>query len=184
MRNMLRNHTIRTLLLVSCFIVGVHSTATAQQPNFNGIDVRLRLAQSYEHTGDFEAALKLYQELFKKDSTNYLLADAIRRMDMQLKRYDDAIVLVEKIIHSAPNDVNMVAQLGAIYYLKSDEPKAGETWERAIAISPKQQTTYALVASSMTQNRLFDRAIVIYQRGRTACNDPALFTADIAYLYS
>jgi outer membrane protein assembly factor BamD (BamD/ComL family) len=36
----------------------------------------------------------------------------------------------------------------------------------------------------MMEARLFDRAIEVYQRGRTACKNPALFTNDIAYLYT
>ncbi|MBI1803315.1 MAG: tetratricopeptide repeat protein [Ignavibacteriae bacterium] len=183
---MLRKHALRAtlLFLVSCLTVCSPFTATAQPPKRGAIDVRLRLAQSYERTGDFEAALKLYQELYKQDSTNYLVGDALRRTYLQLKRYDDAIALLEKIIRFSPNDVNMIAQLGAMHYLKSDEQKAAETWERAIALSPKQPSTYTLVASSVTQSRLFDRAIAIYHRGRAACSDPTLFTVDIAYLYS
>jgi hypothetical protein len=36
----------------------------------------------------------------------------------------------------------------------------------------------------MMEARLFDRAIEVYQRGRTACKNQALFTNDIAYLYT
>jgi len=182
---MVHKHALRALLLLLvCLGAGPTTAQVVVQPNRAGGDIRLRLAQSYERSADFDAALKLYQELFAQDSTNNFIADALRRTYLQLKRYDEAVALVNRLLSRTPNDIGMLAQLGSIYYLKSDEKKAVETWDRAIAINPKEQSTYMLVGSSATQSRLFERAIAIYQRGRIACNNPALFTADIAYLYS
>ncbi|MBI4548672.1 MAG: tetratricopeptide repeat protein [Ignavibacteriae bacterium] len=147
-------------------------------------DIKFRLAQSYERSGDFESALKLYQELHQKDSTNAAIAEALRRLYVQLKRYDEAIVLMQSLLLVTPNDIGLLTQLASIFALKSDEPKALEVWERAIAVDTKNEITYRLVANSMTQSRLFDRAIAIYARGRSALGNSTLFTSDIAYLYS
>lgn len=154
------------------------------QPSRGDSDIKLRLAQSYERSGEFDAALKLYRELFSKDSTNMLLFDALRRTYFQLKKYDDAIALFQRMLRTSPNDIALLTQLASAYVLKPDDQKAAESWERAIAVEPKNENTYRIVASSMIQNRLFDRAIEVYRRGRTACNNPALFAADIGYLYS
>jgi tetratricopeptide (TPR) repeat protein len=148
------------------------------------MDVKFRLAQSYDRSGDYEAAVKLYEELLKKDSANFVLFDALHRDYLQLKRYDDAIVLLQKRLTTNPKDIGLLTQLGTAYIRKPDEPKALEAWEQAIATDPKREMTYRIVAGAMIENRLFDRAVVLYKRGRSACGDPAMFTNDLAYLYS
>ena len=42
----------------------------------------------------------------------YVLYIALRRVYMQLKRYDDAIALMEQRLRLQPTDVNILAQLG------------------------------------------------------------------------
>ncbi len=147
-------------------------------------DIRFRLAQSYEQSGDFESASKLYEQVLAKDSTNYLVLEALHRDYIQLKKYDAAIDLVTHLLQRSPNDILWISRLGGLYNLKADDKKANAAWDRAIAVDPSHESTYRAVASSMMESRLFDRAIDIYQRGRVACKNPALFTTDVAYLYS
>ncbi len=166
-------------LLIPLFIIS--GTAAAQT---HPVDIRFRLAQSYERSGDFEAAIKIFEQLFSKDSTNLMLVDALHRDYVQMKRYDDAINLLSRGLKASPNDPLLLSQLGALYNLKSDEPTALRMWNLAIAVDSSHEGTYRTVASSMIESRLFDKAIMIYQRGRIACRNPNLFTNDIAYLNS
>jgi tetratricopeptide (TPR) repeat protein len=147
-------------------------------------DIKQRLAESYERSGDMEMAVKLYQEVYSRDSSNLAVFEALRRNYLQLKMHDKAVALFEGYLARNPRDINMLSQLAAVYILKSDETKANEIWERAIAVDPGHEVTYRFVGSAMLQSRQFERAINIYLRGRTACGDTKLFTGDIAYLYS
>lgn len=147
-------------------------------------DIRFKLAQSYERSGDFESAVRIYEELHKKDPANLIVIEALKRDYIQLKRYDDAIALIQKALSGNARDLNQLAQLGSILVQKSDEKGAWEAWEKALAIEPKRESTYRVVGNYIVQSRLFERAIEVYQRGRIACNDPLLFSNDIAYLYS
>src|SRR5436190_1931514 len=144
-------------------------------------DIKFRLAQSYEQSGDFESAVKLFEQVLAKDSSNFIVLDALNRDYTQLKRYDDAIRLLQRTIERSPNDILMVSRLGSLYTLKGDEQKAGAAWNRAVAVDPTHESTYRTVAASMMESRLFDRAIEIYQRGRASCGNPAAYTNDIAY---
>lgn len=147
-------------------------------------DIKARLAQSYERSGDFEAAVKLYKELFDKSPSNPVYFESLRRCYLQLKRYDDAIALLTNALRQQPADVGLMAQLGALYIQKSDETSAAGMWERALAAAPASETTYRIVAGTMIEGRMFDRAITVYRRGRTALKNDELFTNDIAYLYA
>ena len=156
----------------------------AALPQAREPDIKFRLAQSYEQSGDFETAARLYEELLAKDPTNFLVIDALHRDYIQLKKYDAAIALVTGVIQRSPNDILWLSRLGTLYNYKADDAKATAAWNRAIEVDPAHESTYRGVAASMMEARLFDRAIEVYQRGRTACKNPALFTNDIAYLYT
>ena len=171
---------IRKFFIFAFCLAVWHWAAQAQnRPS----DIKFKLAQSYERTGDFESAVKIYEEIFSKDSTSPVIFDALRRNYLQLKRYDDAISLMTLWLWITPTDPGLLAQLGSTYILKSDEKKAFEMWDRAIALNPKNEMYYRIVGSAMLQSRLFDRTIDLYKHGRTACGNPTLFTSDIAYLY-
>ncbi len=147
-------------------------------------DIKLRLAQSYERGGSYETATTLYEEVYAKDSLNYMVFDALRRMYLQLKKYDDAVNLVQARLRKIPNDPVTISQLGTIYLRASKEKEAFDAWDRAIAVGPPSETTYRIVGDAMVEDRMFDRAITLYKRARTVLNDPGLFTIDVAYLYS
>jgi tetratricopeptide (TPR) repeat protein len=176
---------MRKFLLVFALTVAVTGLARAQQaPQAKAADIQFRLAESYEQSGDFESAVRIYESLYGKDSSNMVVFEALRRDYMQLKLYDKAITLLERFIRKMPDNISLLSELASVHMLKSDEPKADAIWERAIGVDPKHEITYRLVGSSMLQSRQFERAINVYKRGRIACGDPALFTPDIAYLYS
>jgi tetratricopeptide (TPR) repeat protein len=154
--------------------------AHAQQRD---IDIKFRLAQSYERGGDYENAVKIYEDLYSVDSSNYMVFEALRRGYTQLKRYSEAINLVESRLILQPNDLSLLSELGTLYNYNSDLPKAIDTWEEAIATAPKSEMTYRVVSNSMIESRLFENAIKVFERGRTALGKPTMFASDLAYLY-
>jgi tetratricopeptide (TPR) repeat protein len=173
----MRNLLAVILLTFGCAGVILHAQTRTS-------DVKFRLAQSYERGGDFETAAKLYEEAFAKDSTNGQIAEALRRVLLQLKRYPGVVALLEGELRKNPRDLGLLSQLGSVYVLMSELGKADEAWERAVALDPANAATYTIVGSAMIQSRLFEHAITLYRRGQKACGDPMLFVADIAYMYS
>jgi tetratricopeptide (TPR) repeat protein len=147
-------------------------------------DVRLRLAQSYEKSEDFEAAVRVYNELFASDSSNFTLIESLKRCHLKLKRYDDVIALIEYGLRLNPNDLGALAQLGNVWFLKGDEQKALGAWTRAIAVAPSDETTYRVVGSSMIQVRQFEGAVETYRTARKNLGKPTAFAQDIGYLYA
>jgi tetratricopeptide (TPR) repeat protein len=147
-------------------------------------DVRLRLAQSYEKSEDFEAAVRVYNELLAADSGNFTLIESLKRCHLKLKRYDEVIALIEHGLRLNPRDLGALAQLGNVWFLKGDEQKALGAWSRAIAIAPGDETTYRVVGSSMIQVRQFEGAVETYRTARKNLGKPTAFAQDIAYLYA
>ncbi len=150
----------------------------------NPADIRTRLAQSYEKSGDYESALRVWSELFTADSGNFTLLESLKRCHLKLKHHDEVISLIEYGLRLNPGDIGSRAQLGNVWLLKGDEKKAGEAWERAISLAPGEETTYRIVGSAMIQARQFARAVATYQDARKVLGKPTLFASDIAYLYA
>lgn len=143
---------------------------------------KFRLAQTYEQAGDYQRAAGLYRELLEQDPSNTVFADGYQRMLVQLKQYDDAIRMIQRRLLLAPEDINLHATLAGVYQRAGREQEARKEWDAMIARGPTNATMYRIVASSMIEYRLLDQAAEIYRRGRAACNDPSLFTLELAQL--
>src|SRR5262245_3130352 len=152
---------IGTLFFISFLLTPFPVEAQGRQEN-----PKVRLAQSYEAAGKFEDAVALYEELRSTDSSNIVFFEGLRRCYMQLKRYDDAIGLLNQRITTTPGDVNMRAQLGSVLYKAGREAEASAAWDTAIAIDSLNPASYRAVAAVLTENRLLDQTAGVYRRAR------------------
>jgi tetratricopeptide (TPR) repeat protein len=171
-----------TVLLCSVILLGF-LTGTGQS-QIQDSATKFRLAQTFEMSGDFERAGELYGELYRKEPGNYVFFDGWQRMLVQLKRYDEAIILVRARLEGNPADLNLRSMLAGIYQRGGREQQAREEWDRAIAMNPANANAYRIIASSMIEYRLLEKAGEVYRRGRAALNDPLLFALELAQLES
>ena len=125
------------------------------------IAARLRLAQSFEQSGDWERAAIVYEELYKRDPKNYVFFEGLRRSYTQVKKYDEAIGLVSGRLASQPKDPILTCVLGGLYYEKGEDSKADSLWKLVLAGDRKNAGLYRLVASQMMDHRLYDHAIQV-----------------------
>ncbi len=182
-RNVLKKTCLLPAILCAITVWPCAGTfrVAAQSPDTNN---RYRLAQSYEQGGDFENAAKLYRELLLADPANYVFFDGLRRSYFQLKRYDDAIILIRQRLISNPRDLNLLCHLGSAQYQSGQEREASASWEQATEVDPKNANVYRIVANTLIENRLLEKTAELYRRARVACNDPNLFTLELAQLLS
>ncbi|RPH33797.1 hypothetical protein EHM92_08105, partial [bacterium] len=167
-------------LFCTAFLLGVLAcSALSQTPDAT---TKFRLAQSLEQAGEIERAASLYRELLTRDPSNFMYFDGVQRTLLALKQYDEAIRLIGTRLNKAPGDLNLRALLGSVLYRAGREKEADDAWDKAITAAPSNPNTYRLVASTMVENRLLDRAVATYRRGREGCNDPMLFTMELAGL--
>jgi tetratricopeptide (TPR) repeat protein len=169
---------VRILLILST--LGILSASAQLQDAAN----RYRLAQSYEQGGDFESAVRLYNDLYLGDPANYSYFDGLRRALLQLKRYDEAIALLHQRTASNPTDVTLFCLLADAQYKGGKEKEAYDSWEKAVNLDPVNANVYRLVANSQLDNRLFEKTAELYRRARKQCGDPNLFTLELAQLLS
>lgn len=144
----------------------------------------LRLAQALEQQGEYERSLQIYKDLFAKDSSNYVYFDALRRVNVQLKKYDEAINLSNRRFRLTPFDFNLQANIGSLFYMNGKEQKADSVWDVVLRSSNKNQMYFRSIASEQANQRLFDKAIATYLRGRKEIGDQFIFANELGYLYS
>ncbi|MCK9408812.1 MAG: tetratricopeptide repeat protein [Bacteroidetes bacterium] len=168
-------------------IIALHIILQLIVPLFSQQDQSMnmfRLAQAFEQQGDHERALQIYSDLYGKDSTNYVYFDAFRRTNVQLKKYDIAIRLSLHRLHSTPYDFTLQANIGSLYSMSGQEQSADSVWNAEISAAVKNQMCYRAVANEQVNQRLFDKAIGTYLRGRNEIGDHFLFANELGYLYS
>lgn len=172
--------TMQTIILLIVTLCAIHS-APAQQSE---IHIKFQLAQSYERNNDWENAVKIYEELFARDSTNIVVFENLRRGYMHLKRHDDAIRLIQAQLRRRPNDISLLANLGVVYARQGNEAQAVETWDRALDLDRRNVNAYHLIANAATESRLLERSVHVYLQGRKTIGDPMLFTMEVANLHA
>jgi tetratricopeptide (TPR) repeat protein len=144
---------------------------------------RFRLANSYMRSGQFERAIPLLKDLYAEARDNPTYYNKLKDAYENLKRYEEAIALVEARLDEGPSPSRM-SEKARLLYLKGEEEAAYATWDDAVALAPNRSTTYRVVYQALTDIRRFDRAIDVLQRAREALNRPDAFRIEIAYLYS
>lgn len=143
---------------------------------------RFQLAESYLRAGQYDRAVSLLEQLYSSDPSSFVFYDRLKTAYENIKRYDDAIALVDSRLADAPSPM-LMAEKARIQHLAGDRDAAFQTWDDAVATASTNRSTYQVVYRSLTEARLFDRAIDLLVSARGAIGDDTAFRADLAMLY-
>lgn len=147
------------------------------------LENKFRLALSYEDAGQLEKAESILRELNNLQPWNYSYFDSLTRILIKQKKYTDAIPLIETRINQSPKDINLYGLLGSVYFMSDNSSKAYEAWEKGINVEPNSMVAYRVIANYAIENRAFDKAIEILQRGKRISTEPEIFSFDLANIY-
>jgi tetratricopeptide (TPR) repeat protein len=165
---------------VFIFLVLSISYAFSQQEVAN----RFLLGQSFEQSGEFEKAKQIFEELYKEQPANFQYFDALNRVYLQLKEYDNSIKIIENRLKTNETDINLYGQLGKTHYLKGDEKEAFDIWDEALKKLPNNQVNYRTIANYAIERRAFEKAIEYLNKGKSISDNPRMFSYDLANIYS
>ena len=178
---------LKLVLLLSLGLFTVPPPAASAQESGPAPDTtqvqRFRLAEDYFRAGQFERAIMLLEDLYAASPETYAFYDKLKQSYEHVKRYDDAIRLVEARMGNGTNPV-LLAEKASLLYLKGDEAAAFQAWDEALATDPENAGVYRAVYRSMAEQRLFHEAAERLERGREVMGEKQLFRRDLAYLYS
>jgi len=145
---------------------------------------KLSLAQSYEQLGDYNSAVRLYEELYQADPANSQYINALYRVYTQLKNYAALVNILDERLKQKPDDIEAYGMLGSTYYLMGNEEKAIEVWNKPFQSDNINPVFYRVIGNYAVERRAFEIAIDLYEQGMKASDDKVLYAFDLARLYS
>ena len=164
------------LVLLCAFTV----LAGAQQVD---VVAKLRLAQSFEQTGEWDRAVNLYESLLETNPQNFVILEGLRRGYTELKQYDKAKELVRHQLLGNPADENLLSILGGLYDLAGEPQVADSIWHVVLRKDPKNANLYRLISTQLIEHRQYDKAIEMYLEGREGTKNENIFIEELASLY-
>jgi len=144
---------------------------------------KYKLARSFEQSGDFVNASRLYLELYGSDEQNENYFNGYIRAMKEQNKFSAIIPFVEKHIIKIPTSDNYTL-LGELYWRAGKAEKAETVWAKAINAESNSQMTYENLAMTQISLRLFQKAIDTYVLGRKNLNTAELFADRLSQLYS
>jgi len=172
------NTTIFLLIVWLCGFC-IIQPAFAQFPQ-NQITQDYIIASQLLRQGQYDKALEILEALVKENPTNFPYVEAYIQALSQVKKFDQAITIVDSFLAQFPNDITMTVRKAQLHHTAGDSLKAYSTWDRAISMEPNNPNVIRIVAESLQERREFDRAVKTLQNARTNLNDPSLFVFELA----
>jgi tetratricopeptide (TPR) repeat protein len=175
-KNVRRNFIFIFCVLALLLVVNGFS----QTPQQNA--AQLRLAQDLERLGQSERAADIYAALFNSDPRNGSYYYSLKRMLLQLRRYDELVAAINRRLEVI-EDINARVDLGDIDFKQGQAARAQALWKELLQKHP-QPGTYGAVANALIENRAYDDAMQIYLQARQNLRNPSLFMLELANLYT
>ena len=172
-------------ILAGICLVGILGASLLRAQNLEESQVgRFQLAESFLRAAQFERAIGMLESLYEESPGTHVFYERLREAYESVKRYDAAIALVERKMASESILTTFLTEKARLLFLKGDEAGARSQWDAAVQTNPTSPSVYLLVYRSLMELRLFDWAIEVLEKGRTAIQNDTLFQTDLAYLYN
>ncbi len=115
--------------------------------------------------GKYEDAIKMFKEAQKLDPQSSAPQYEIALAHTQLKNYDDAIEILEKIKNKPDAEDSYWSLLGSSYDLNDDREKALETYEAGLKKFPKSGRLYLELGVTNAMDKEYDEALKYFEKG-------------------
>lgn len=146
-------------------------------------DRKLKLAQSYQQSGDFKNSARIFKELYDANKVNPAYFQGLKQSYFSQNQFSSILPLIEEqlTIRKTPE---MYALLGNVHWRLGKTVEADKSWADGIEISGKTEAGFVLITQAQIDNRLYDKAIATLLKGRSVIGNPASFSADLCQLYA
>lgn len=124
------------------------------------------LAKQYFDDGDFEKAVKLYENLHDQNPANPQYTDALVSCYQQLEQYDKAEHVLNILILKNGDNPSpaLLVDLGYNFKLQGDDAQAQEQFSKAMQYLEKRPTYAYTLGRKFQEYTLIDEAIATYEK--------------------
>ncbi|MBI5055406.1 MAG: PEP-CTERM system TPR-repeat protein PrsT [Nitrospirae bacterium] len=121
------------------------------------VQAREMMGRLYMSEKNYNEALSLYKDL--KDSAPALGTGRTASVYAAMGDYDKAIAELKGLLAKEPNRVDIMGGITNLYLRKKDFASAEKTAREIIALNPKKELSYMILALVYTESRQFKNAI-------------------------
>jgi tetratricopeptide (TPR) repeat protein len=165
--------SLTLFFLISLFSLMDTSFVLAQRPQ------DYIMAMQHMRQNQYEQAYDILVQLLRQDPNNYPLLDQALIALTELKRYPEAIELIESRLRGSYDDIVLATRLGELYHLDERSEQAYRIWNRTVQSNQSSLQAYRYVADAMRSRREFSMAIDIYENARRLFDNQSLFFSEI-----
>ena len=128
-----------------------------------------------------EAALKKSAELDRKDPDSLIRLGQVQAAQGQT---DQAIDTLRRALQVYPREVNLYLLLGEVYQLKKDWSNAGDSYQKALALTPENPLASGKLAYTMLQSgQNLDVALSLAQTARRGLPTSPAIADTLGWIY-
>lgn len=113
--------------------------------------------------GKLEEANKIYNELLKNDLNNFKLLNLLGIINLQLKNYRKAIILINKAININPGHHALYNNLGTVYKELQEYDDAIKNFEKAFELNPNYAEALSNLGIINSILKKYDKAYNYYK---------------------
>ncbi|MCK4821526.1 hypothetical protein KA005_37515, partial [bacterium] len=144
----------------------------------------LKRAQELEKFGRVDEAREVYEQTYRQHPDNIVGFNRLKEFYVRFQEYDLACGLIKERQKRYPGDPSLTVSLAQVLYKMGEDKKAITLWHGLLEEYPQKSSIVQLVASAMTMERLYDRAIEVYINGRNRIGRGDLFIFNLSNLYA
>lgn len=162
-----------SLLLIN---TAIYSQTSANQS-------KIKLAETFENSGEYENASRLYLELLDDYPNNDNFLYGYSRSMIALNMYSKLLPTIEKYVNIKPSNklYNLYAE---VLWKLGKIDSANLAWENAINKYPQNLESYKNTSISQTNNMQFNSAIATLTKARIQFKNKDLFIDELSKLYN
>ncbi len=147
-----------------------------------GVDrEKLRMAQTFERTGDMRGAARIYQELHATDPRNDAYFQGVVRSLSALQQYAALLPLVEQQATRAPSLQTFILA-GTLNSRVGNMAKAETWWAEAMKQADDRENAYVMIGQEQMQLNLHAQALASYRSARALNSNSTAYAEEIARL--
>lgn len=173
-----------SILALGMLCLGLISPGFGQQTSAQDRDQQIRQAMDLTKAGNYDAALRILDDLYKRLPEDGLVVRALFDLLVEGGRYDRAEDVIRRYLSQREGDVKAKTDLAALYF-KTDRREDGMALLRGIVeMAPEEPWPYDIGLNVLTGSKLDEEALTWISTARAAVGDSTLFARDAARIHS
>ncbi len=162
------------LLILTFLQIDLHAQGS-EESKFN-------LAKSYENSGSFENAARIYKQLYDNRPGLDKYFDAVVRTCKAQKKFEELKQIVEHRLTIVQNP-KTYALLGEMYWRLGKVDSAKKAWQTALEKFPDDPDRFQIAAETQQNIPVLEMAIETLKEGRDELGEPNMFSDRLSRLY-